>query len=659
MGTQAWSAGQHRLLVVDGTGLIDGTRVGVAPSEVPAEGRPGLLRAGPAQAGPAPAGVRLVPAPGLPPGRVAVPAELAGRLGLAETGTQPWRLTVEPASTASAVTLEPLSDGSLDGVARDLQRAGDVCGQVFWWGTDAGATAWVHAAGAPFRVRQVAGPDGQPVTGLVEIGAKTQLTLFSPGNRTGVDIVVLADCSGSMALEDVSDLADIPVRRGLFGRGGAPERYLRRSEALRRALHHLLAARQQVAGRVSRIALVQFTDECRSVFPRAGGMAEMGADSTSNVINEFRHAIGQLIPQQAGTDIGRALHYASELLYRHGVPDNDALIVLVSDGAHWTPRGEEATGETVAAADDPVSLMEELHQAVGIRLHAIGIGDEQTFHAWWRRYRPGEQAGVSIIPNHRLLGELVRVGGGDPTRIGGVDVLEEYFGGLGTGVSRTVGTPAPPALPPVQPELAEVVRRTGKVDVAVLTELEHRADQIRNLYSACAEACRRRAVDGVFRPPSRYNDLANLGTAALSRRDFHDWIQSVNKVFNERLDERLRTDRGPAFPVAGVRELLRDGRLGKLRLLRNDLSHDSETYPKTPVKVGEIYAEATGLYALTDDDSPNWARMQLACFRVLTGVLAELHAMLSTAPEAAEAAVPEAKEESVNVVGWSVTARRS
>src|SRR5207245_10668399 len=156
--------------------------------------------------------------------------------------------------------------------------------------------------------------------------------------------------------------------------------------------------------------------------------------------------------------------------------------------------------------------------AAGSSLSARGRRDQQTRHAWWRRCRRGVPGGVSITPNHRLLGELVQVGGGDPTRIGGVDVLEEYFGGLGTGVSRTVGTPAAPVLPPVQPELAEAVRRTGKVEVAVLGELEHRADQVRDLYSACAEACRRRGVDSVFLPPSRYNDLANLGTAAQSRR---------------------------------------------------------------------------------------------------------------------------------------------
>ena len=68
-----------------------------------------------------------------------------------------------------------------------------------------------------------------------------------------------------------------------------------------------------------------------------------------HAISEFRQAIGLLQHQNAGTDIGKALHFAAELLYRQGVPDNDRLIVLVSDGADWAQKSDDTTGEAVAA----------------------------------------------------------------------------------------------------------------------------------------------------------------------------------------------------------------------------------------------------------------------------------------------------------------------
>jgi hypothetical protein len=657
MANQSWSHQRHRLLVLDGTGLIVGNRVGVAPGQVPEGGRAGLFTAGTRTAG-----VRLVPVAGLPPALLAVSTEFAGRLGLAEATGDPWEVRAQPATVAASVTLEPITDESLDRMTQQLRRAGDLSGQVFWWDPAQGAATWIHTAGTPLRVRRVAGAEDSPVTGLVEVGPQTELTLFSQGNRTGVDIVVLADCSWSMRLEDVPDPDEVPGRRGLFGRL-APGRTIRRSEALRRALQRMADARTRVAGRVSRIALVRFGNECHPLFPMDGGMAEVGAETGAAAVHDLRRAIKQLVPQRDGTDIGNALHYASELLYRYGLPNNESLIVLVSDGAHVAPRTEERTGEAVPVYDDPVALMDELHQS-GIRLHAIGISDEETFHAWWRRTSPGEEPHISSIPNHRLLGELVAVGGGDPTRIGGVDVLERYFGALGAGVSHRVGTPAPASLPAVQRELAEAVRRAATVDVAVRGEIEQRADRLRNLYTACHDACRRRGLPAVFQPPSRYNDLATLGTPTISRRDFLDWIQAVNKMFVERIHPSLvPSDRDAAkagpYPLDGVRELIRAGEqpaLDKLRWLRNDLSHDAHgSTPSSQERVGGIYAELTGLYALADDDAKSWARLQLGCCRLLIDLLTELSALLSRAPETVQ---PDDTAEETTVVGWTVTPGR-
>src|SRR5205085_824333 len=162
------------------------------------------------------------------------------------------------------------------------------------------------------------------------------------------------------------------------------------------------------SGRVSRIALVRFTTQCDVLFPREGGMAEMSADSEPAVGDAFQRAVLQLRPANANTDIGNSLHYASELLHRHGVPGNDQLIVLV------------------------------------------------------------------------------QVGGGDPSRVGGLDVLEDYFSGLGSGVTTRVGTPGPEAAhPPVQQNLGSYVRRTLGIDPELRAEFARAADEARQLYADC------------------------------------------------------------------------------------------------------------------------------------------------------------------------------
>ncbi|NED87420.1 VWA domain-containing protein, partial [Streptomyces sp. SID11233] len=79
------------------------------------------------------------------------------------------------------------------------------------------------------------------------------------------------------------------------------------------------------------------------------------------------------------TDIGQALHRAGELLHRYGSPDNERLIVLVSDGAHVPQFAEERSGESVQGTQDPVALMEELHTGLGIRLHTVGISAPDYF----------------------------------------------------------------------------------------------------------------------------------------------------------------------------------------------------------------------------------------------------------------------------------------
>ncbi|MBL7258012.1 vWA domain-containing protein [Paractinoplanes lichenicola] len=636
--TGSWSSTHDRLLIVGGTGLLDGFRVGVAASRAPGGGIPALLRAREV------APVRVMPLGELPEGMVAVGEALADRLRLTETGSQPWQLTPTPATPAAVATIEPIADSTLKKVIEELARATDVAGRVVHL-EPGDASSWLDVDGSAMRIREATDARGEALSGLVEITEQTELMLF--GSRAGVDIVVLADCSGSMVADD------IVTRTNLIGRrAGTP---IKRSEVQRVSLLELLEARKRVAGRVSRIALVKFTHQSTSVFPRGGGMAEMDAGSDPAVFDEFEEAINQLVPRErSGTDIGQALHFASELLYRYGVPGNDRLIVLVSDGAHLTSKGEDKTGEVVNGTDEPVLLMEELHRTSGIRLHAIGISDRDLFETWWKQRYGNRPQEASIVPNHELLRELIEVGGGERAQIGGMEVLEKYFSGLGTGASRGVGRPAKPRLPALQPELGEALRRVGQVDPQTRHSIEQLADRIRGVYSLCVAASRRRDVGRLFQPSERQlYDLADLGRLVSRRLDFVGWISSVYKVFSENLDERLRPGSAEPYPIREIVALLGpDSEFDRLFALRHDEVHDRPGQ-QAHTWAGKFYAKCTRRYALDPEDAANWARVQLGALEVLLGALVRVEQVINRAEPDDPDDEPENEDEPV--VLWPVS----
>jgi hypothetical protein len=278
----------------------------------------------------------------------------------------------------------------------------------------------------PYRVRHLDVGGRRGVVG--RLTQNTVVDVYASAVRSGVDMVILADCSGSMLVDD------IPLGTESLRAGRDRVRWMRRTEALQQALRDLLAMRLQVSGRVSRIALVEFNTRTWQRFPREQGMAQLDGGSPAHVVERFQSAVTLLQGQDGtGTDIGNALHYAANLLYQHGHDGNERLIVLVSDGANWVPKGDQGSGEMVDAAKEPVSLMTHLHRDMRIRLHAIGISTADLF-----RRRGAYEPNPSLVPDHDLLEELVKVGGGDPTTIGGLEVLEEYFSGLGAGIVHRV-----------------------------------------------------------------------------------------------------------------------------------------------------------------------------------------------------------------------------
>ncbi|MFD0885637.1 VWA domain-containing protein [Streptosporangium algeriense] len=396
--------GRH--VVVPAEGPVGGDAVGVAEDVRP---RYGLLIAGNQRHAVTLSALREVPR-----GVLAIGDDLAEQAGFGNETR--WRLEKADPVDLVRLQLELPTEKSVEGAARALGDAG-LAGRVLWV-PQPPEECWLEVDGVPHRVRAL--DSGGRTDVLARITERTVVEVFAPGVRGGVDIVILADTSGSMSIDDIV----------------SPEGHYRRvtrMAALQQALIDLLEVRLRIDGRLSRVALAEFNHELRVSFPRGGGMAELDGSAPASVVNDFRTAVALLQPKRAGTDIGNALHEAAQLLYLHGVPDNDKLIVLVSDGAHWQPKGEQGTGEVVQAVQEPVSLMAHLHQNTGLRLHTIGISTQDMYRHWLTQTR--QQSHPTSEPNHALLAHLVAVGGGDPSTIGGLDVLAGYFSGLGAGVS--------------------------------------------------------------------------------------------------------------------------------------------------------------------------------------------------------------------------------
>lgn len=441
--------------VLPGEPRLSGQAMAVARGALPqtanAAGQAALLTVG-APDGPVQSAVRLVPLTEVPDGAVVVSDELAAGAGLADLPHDAkWRVDTVPLVALRRLRLEIPVEEQLDKAIRRLSDAG-LTGRLLWIPPGGADDLWLDVDGLPYRIHlaDTAGEHGV----LAEITQATEVELFAAGARAGVDIVILADCSGSMSVADIPQMDEQPASRW---RRGTPARQTR-DEALKAALQYLLSVRLQISGRISRLALVKFTRETQQIFPRAGGMAELDA-STAEAAQEFRAAVALLRPERAGTDIGNALHEAANLLYRHGKPGNEKLIVLVSDGAHWTPKGDQGVGEVVYAIKEPVSLMEHLHRDMTVRLHALGISTLDLYRQWLRE---GYQHDVSLEPNHTLLEQLVEVGGGDRAAIGGFDVLADYFSGLGSGVSRKVQLSAKQSTAPLSQEFRAAMDRIGR-----------------------------------------------------------------------------------------------------------------------------------------------------------------------------------------------------
>lgn len=613
-----WASAGSRLLAVPGRGLVEGTRLVVSLADLGSRS-PGELVW---EDGRRRETVTLVPDSACPPGVVGVSKDQLSAWRL-ESGAE-WSLMPVLAEPVRRLRLSSAVDGEVEATARRIAQNEDLVGRAFPRPA-AGATVHLEVDGTPLTVSAV---EADGTTPVVQITEQTELELFSGVTHVGVDIVVLADTSGSMSVPDIDSSAtdeDVVVssprwlRRSTPTIGRSPR--MTRMQALVDALTRMAEARAQVSGRVSRVAVLAFSHEVRQVFPRMLGMTELGAD-TPQALQEFRSSIALLQPS-GGSDIGKAIHAAAECLHRYGTPGNDRLIVLVSDGANWAPKGEGTTGEQFVAVSDPVTLAGSLTRALDFRIHAIGLSTREGFERYCREDRRSSLVHEpSLIPNHQLLERLVEATEGDPARIGGIDLLVDYFAGLGSGSVRRLERPRASALPPLQQEFLAALA-TPEPEVSL--PLQALVDRMLTVYAACQTTSRHRVGDYIAHAAVDPTWFKRLQQPASSYLTFSGWIVELHKLVNENLDASTRFNASPRYPVPDAWAVVNDGRLRAINALRVVHAHDKAgEQDRQMQQAQDLMRELLGQERIADGDAASWSRLQLGLVERATQVFTDL-----------------------------------
>jgi hypothetical protein len=611
------------LQIVEAGHLVRGRNVAV-PTALTATPAPCLLSVEVENEGTKRRAVYAYPRQEMNPSGLAISLELAAELGLRAGVKASWQVATEGfrREVFKSLTLELVTEQSIESALIALSKSDALLELMIEVDPSNRSTERsVNLCGMTFRLTR-SEPSVEDGPAVFTVDHQTAVSLYAPGTKCGVDMVILADCSGSMGIADLTVSAESAFARlGVFGRSTQ----ITRSEALHRALKKLLDLRLTLAGRISRIALVAFTEQCRQRFPRAGGMEALDASSAPTLVQEFTDAIALLKPEDGSTDIGRALHFGAQILNTHGLPANDRLMVLISDGAHWRPESEEATGREVAAIEEPVSLMEHFRREMKISLHAIGISSEKIFNAWYptqAAYR-GRDPDIWAIPNHMLLENLVAVGGGDPSRTGDANVLEEYFSGLGTGVTRRVSVPRDRSAPvPAPDELAS--GRSAQVNTAHLdlltSQIRLSADELIELRRSCnrySELEARTALFATSEKSRRAEDL--IGNSVRNRVEFETFIINLHCFLAEPAKNTRVQDET-------VTRWFRDQRWLELNAMRVLAAHDTTMDPQSSnhnIAAGAMLRHAGG-DLWREDDALVWRRIQASVLRDCCDILSSI-----------------------------------
>lgn len=309
----------------------------------------------------------------------------------------------------------------------------------------------------------------------------TSIELSEPLSQQVVDVVILADVSGSMGIKDLSRNADLQpsstTNTGWMGKlfglalrkiGSASSTgYISRMEGVRNALTQFMEFRSQSNLTKSRIALMQFSNWASLKFPETG-FVEVDRSTPVPTLEAFRSSINKLDSTNQGTDIGNAIQQAATYFNRYSPPHHRKLLVLLSDGADWTRKQEDSRGEVLETiSQEPVQLARYLHSTTGLEIQPIGISTPELYRDYVRRTK--DQFYSACVPNHDLLNALIEVSGGRKALTGDASILEDYFRDLSQGIRTMVGSfPSAPVAAPDRNAVEQLLGRSKVVKARTL-----------------------------------------------------------------------------------------------------------------------------------------------------------------------------------------------
>lgn len=528
------------LLVLSGSVVVTGAMVFVHPDAIAGTAKLGVFSAIGGDGARRVLPVRVLSCTEIPGGALAIAQQLADELELATPKDADYRLELDGFASlvAEEVGLLSIGEASLEQAASALNETPCLGGRLLFVHKDGRqlAPGTMQLAGAPY---QIAGVLPRNSNVIYEITEKTRLKLRAPRARSGVDLVILADCSGSMGDTDLLD--------------EAKRRRVSRIDALKAALK-TIGKMWQSAGPSLRIALVSFTTQCEVRFPDAGGMQEIRPGEARAVLNRFADAVDDLQPTDAqGTDIAQALHVAAELLQLHGKSGNDKLIILISDGAHWVDADEETSiGKTVRILEEPVSLMRQLRKREHVHLHCVGISNEPTFRMWWQMLNPGQAVPPMRIPRHDLLKRLAEAGDGQFVLAEDAAQLSNYFEQLAAGVTLSLASQAVPPPPLLQDSDRQLFREHAqnllnrRQAAQVSPECLALAQEIRELYRSCNELAMKCTGHTLFSVDEQSTTTLLTALQQLDPNRITETADALHQTFRRQIaDEQLPFGMGP------------------------------------------------------------------------------------------------------------------
>jgi Mg-chelatase subunit ChlD len=252
----------------------------------------------------------------------------------------------------------------------------------------------------------------------------TQIKLFIPHRKSGVDMVVVVDGSGSMGIED-------------FVYDG---RRRSRVEGVKTALELLFQVKLVSGSRVSSIAAIVFGKNAKMLYPLEVEMQKLTDENQLGKIRESIRLINdaglaKIGVDRNGTVISNALKLASDLLDLYAQENNEKMIILLSDGADWHEDiKDKSIGEVVPTSHDPAILADSMHADSDIRIHTVAISDKATF----LHYFPNEGGQVGSVPNEDLLRKIAIVTDGVFIPSPSADKLSQIFEELGVGAMYAI-----------------------------------------------------------------------------------------------------------------------------------------------------------------------------------------------------------------------------